>query len=58
MVIDEAHTVSEYLMKRIREIVFEDSNPNLVQAVPDISYSALFVKSHLLHPNPSLLSGS
>ncbi|MBT3273020.1 MAG: ATP-dependent DNA helicase RecQ, partial [Spirochaetales bacterium] len=35
-------TASEYVLKRIREIVFEDSNPNLVQAVPDrpnISYS-------------------
>ena len=37
-------TASEYVLKRINEIVFEDSNPNLVQAVPDrpnISYSVL-----------------
>ncbi|MBT3271533.1 MAG: ATP-dependent DNA helicase RecQ, partial [Spirochaetales bacterium] len=35
-------TASEYVLRRIREIVFEDSCPNLVQAVPDrpnISYS-------------------
>ena len=35
-------TASEYVLKRIREIVFEDGSPNLVQAVPDrpnISYS-------------------
>ncbi|MBT3275417.1 MAG: ATP-dependent DNA helicase RecQ, partial [Spirochaetales bacterium] len=35
-------TASEYVLKRIQEIVFKDSNPNLVQAMPDgpnISYS-------------------
>ncbi len=35
-------TASEHVLKRIREIIFEDSNPHLVQSVPDrpnISYS-------------------